>query len=97
MTARDWRIMKEDFDIRVRGGKAPLPLRKWSEAALPPPVARAIAEMGFEQPSPIQRQAIPVGLQRSVRRAAPRALGDDAEPLLRARARALSLSFPGAT
>ena len=25
MVERDWRIFKEDFDIRVRGGKAPLP------------------------------------------------------------------------
>jgi len=28
MTVRDWRIVREDFDIRVRGGRAPNPLRR---------------------------------------------------------------------
>lgn len=27
MTERDWRIFREDFDIRVRGGNVPHPLR----------------------------------------------------------------------
>ncbi|OQS00209.1 DEAD/DEAH box RNA helicase [Thraustotheca clavata] len=64
MTERDWRIFREDFDIILRGGKAPRPLRKWSEAVLPEPLFQAINELGFERPSPIQMQAIPVGLQR---------------------------------
>jgi ATP-dependent RNA helicase DDX23/PRP28 len=34
MTERDWRIFREDFDIRVKGGKAPLPLRNWEEGHL---------------------------------------------------------------
>eukprot|EP00633_Aureoumbra_lagunensis_P002102 CAMPEP_0197295298 /NCGR_PEP_ID=MMETSP0890-20130614/35206_1 /TAXON_ID=44058 ORGANISM="Aureoumbra lagunensis, Strain CCMP1510" /NCGR_SAMPLE_ID=MMETSP0890 /ASSEMBLY_ACC=CAM_ASM_000533 /LENGTH=701 /DNA_ID=CAMNT_0042771211 /DNA_START=43 /DNA_END=2148 /DNA_ORIENTATION=- len=62
MTERDWRIMKEDFDIRVRGGRAPYPLRKWNEAGFALPLLQAIQELGYENPSPIQRQAIPVGL-----------------------------------
>ena len=62
MTERDWRIMREDFDIRVRGGRALYPLRKWDECAMAPSLRRAIDEMGYKQPSPIQRQAIPMGL-----------------------------------
>jgi ATP-dependent RNA helicase DDX23/PRP28 len=61
MTERDWRIFREDFDIRVQGGRASLPLRNWAEANLPPPLLRAINTMGYEKPSPIQRQAIPIG------------------------------------
>ncbi len=64
MTERDWRIFREDFDIRVQGGRATLPLRFWSEAALPEPLMRAIESVGYAQPSPIQRQAIPIGQAR---------------------------------
>ncbi|TDH71795.1 hypothetical protein CCR75_009008 [Bremia lactucae] len=66
MKERDWRIFREDFDITLKGGRAPHPLRKWSEAnkMLPDAVFKAIQEMGFERPSPIQMQAIPVGLQK---------------------------------
>eukprot|EP00605_Chrysophyceae_sp_TOSAG23-4_P000278 GSChrysophyteH1.ASY1.ANO1.320.1 assembled CDS len=65
MTERDWRIFREDFDIRIKGGKAVNPpLRSWREAALPTAISRAIKDLGYKDPSPIQRQAIPVGLAR---------------------------------
>jgi len=64
MTDRDWRIFREDFDIRIQGGRATLPLRFWNEANLPAPIMQAIEALGYEKPSPIQRQAIPVGLAR---------------------------------
>uniref|UniRef100_H3GWG5 RNA helicase n=1 Tax=Phytophthora ramorum TaxID=164328 RepID=H3GWG5_PHYRM len=66
MKERDWRIFREDFDITLKGGRAPHPLRKWDEAGkmLPDAVFTAIKEMGFERPSPIQMQAIPIGLQK---------------------------------
>lgn len=64
MGERDWRIFREDFDIRVKGGKAPLPLRFWEEGNLPSSVMEAIRDLGYEKPSPIQRQAIPIGMER---------------------------------
>lgn len=65
MRERDWRIFREDFDITIKGGRAPHPLRSWAEAtALPRAVFTAIDELGFVRPSPIQMQAIPVGLER---------------------------------
>jgi ATP-dependent RNA helicase DDX23/PRP28 len=64
MTDRDWRIFREDFDIRIQGGRATLPLRNWNEAGFPEPVMRAISEAGYQNPSPIQRQAIPVAQSR---------------------------------
>lgn len=73
MTQRDWRIMKEDFEIRVQGAKQINPLRFWSEAAVHPAILRAIETLGwarrwfltsrFKEPTPIQRQAIPIELK----------------------------------
>ena len=63
MTARDWRIMREDFEIRVQGARAVNPLRFWSEAAVHPSILEAIQALGYETPSPIQRQAIPLELK----------------------------------
>lgn len=63
MSDRDWRIFKEDFNISTKGGNIPLPIRSWEEAELPEEVSNVIKIVGYESPSPIQRQAIPVGLQ----------------------------------
>lgn len=64
MKERDWRIFREDFDIHIQGGRATLPLRHWKEANFPSEIMKAIEAAGYEKPSPIQRQAIPVGLAR---------------------------------
>lgn len=92
MTERDWRIFREDFDIRIKargrlpttpapprrlrltrgavarscaqGGRAARPLRSWSESTVVPKVMQAIEELGYEKPTPIQRQAIPIGQKR---------------------------------
>eukprot|EP00615_Pteridomonas_danica_P004332 CAMPEP_0114369796 /NCGR_PEP_ID=MMETSP0101-20121206/31983_1 /TAXON_ID=38822 ORGANISM="Pteridomonas danica, Strain PT" /NCGR_SAMPLE_ID=MMETSP0101 /ASSEMBLY_ACC=CAM_ASM_000211 /LENGTH=466 /DNA_ID=CAMNT_0001520913 /DNA_START=242 /DNA_END=1645 /DNA_ORIENTATION=+ len=68
MNERDWRIFREDFDIVVRGGRAPMPLRQWdeegnAECSIPPLVLKAIHDLKYVEPSPIQRQAIPIGLE----------------------------------
>jgi ATP-dependent RNA helicase DDX23/PRP28 len=64
MTERDWRIFREDFDIHIQGGRATLPIRYWQESQIPPPILQAIEALGYEKPSPIQRQAIPIGLAK---------------------------------
>lgn len=71
MTPRDWRILRENFEITVRGGQAPPPMRSFSESPAPylPQVHTALLDaiynvFHFKEPSPIQRQAIPIGLQR---------------------------------
>jgi ATP-dependent RNA helicase DDX23/PRP28 len=56
MNDRDWRIFREDFNIRIKGGRAPLPLRTWEEGNLSEPVMKAIKSMGYKEPSAIQRQ-----------------------------------------
>ncbi|CAB9522171.1 dependent RNA helicase [Seminavis robusta] len=71
MTTRDWRILRENYEISVKGGRAPPPMRSFSENPLPtlPPLHPSILDalhnvMKFREPTPIQRQSIPIGLQR---------------------------------
>ncbi|TFK29855.1 P-loop containing nucleoside triphosphate hydrolase protein [Coprinopsis marcescibilis] len=63
MKERDWRIFREDFSISSRGGNIPHPLRSWEESDIPQALLDSIADIGYKEPSPIQRQAIPIGLQ----------------------------------
>nr|pir hypothetical protein F01F1.7 - Caenorhabditis elegans [Caenorhabditis elegans] len=63
MSDRDWRIFREDFNISIKGGRVPRPLRNWEEAGFPDEVYQAVKEIGYLEPTPIQRQAIPIGLQ----------------------------------
>ncbi|KHJ75801.1 hypothetical protein OESDEN_24583, partial [Oesophagostomum dentatum] len=63
MTERDWRIFREDFNISIKGGRVPKPIRSWEECGLPDEVYQAIQKVGYKEPTPIQRQAITIGLQ----------------------------------
>jgi hypothetical protein len=45
-------------------GRIPDPIRFWDEAGLPKTVMNAINAAGYKMPSPIQRQAIPIGLRQ---------------------------------
>ncbi|KAJ9655226.1 mRNA splicing protein prp28 [Neophaeococcomyces mojaviensis] len=63
MRERDWRIFKEDFNIATKGGGLPNPMRNWSESGLPQELLNLISQVGYAEPSPIQRAAIPIALQ----------------------------------
>ncbi|EIM90151.1 P-loop containing nucleoside triphosphate hydrolase protein, partial [Stereum hirsutum FP-91666 SS1] len=63
MKERDWRIFREDFSIAARGGNIPHPLRSWLESTIPQQILDVVDSVGYKEPSPIQRQAIPIGLQ----------------------------------
>lgn len=74
MTERDWRIFREDFDIHMRGNFNTAggarenarviinPLRSWNECPMHHNLREAINEMGYKNPSPIQRAALPMGM-----------------------------------
>ncbi|EGC37195.1 hypothetical protein DICPUDRAFT_54136 [Dictyostelium purpureum] len=62
MTKRDWHIFKEDFNISTKGGVVPNPIRSWQESSLPRQVLDAVRHLGYEKPSPIQMQSIPVSV-----------------------------------
>ncbi|GAU99831.1 hypothetical protein RvY_10773 [Ramazzottius varieornatus] len=63
MNERDWRIFREDYNIVIKGGKIPNPFRSWDEAGIPDQIMEVIKKVGYTSPTPIQRQAIPIGLQ----------------------------------
>lgn len=63
MQDRDWRIFKEDFSIVTKGGNIPPGIRNWKEVKLQPELFKVIESIGYKEPTPIQRQAIPIGLQ----------------------------------
>lgn len=63
MTERDWRIFREDYNITIKGGKIPNPIRNWQESGFPKELLDIIEKVGYKEPTPIQRQAISIGLQ----------------------------------
>ncbi|THV55617.1 hypothetical protein BGAL_0006g00710 [Botrytis galanthina] len=63
MRERDWRIFKEDFNISTKGGAIPNPMRNWSESKLPKRLLDVIHQVGYDEPSAVQRAAIPIALQ----------------------------------
>jgi len=63
MTERDWRIFREDYNITIKGGRIPDPIRNWKESGIPNEILDIVEKVGYTEPTPIQRQAIPIGLQ----------------------------------
>lgn len=63
MRERDWRIFKEDFNISTKGGGIPNPMRGWNESHLPDKLLKIVDEVGYVEPSAVQRAAIPIALQ----------------------------------
>lgn len=63
MTERDWRIFREDYNITIKGGKIPEPIRTWKESGIHKDLLEIIEKIGYKDPTPIQRQAIPIGMQ----------------------------------
>lgn len=63
MRERDWRIFKEDFNIATKGGNIPNPMRSWKESGLPTRLLDIVDQVGYTEPSAVQRAAIPVALQ----------------------------------
>jgi ATP-dependent RNA helicase DDX23/PRP28 len=63
MRERDWRIFKEDFQIATKGGSVPNPMRSWEESLLPKRLLELVDRVGYKEPTPIQRAAIPIAMQ----------------------------------
>lgn len=65
MSARDWRIFKDDFNITSKGGDIPNPLRLWDESSLLSDKVVNILKntLHYDAPTPIQRAAIPLALE----------------------------------
>ena len=63
MRERDWRIFKEDFNISTKGGTLPNPMRSWKESGLPRRLLEIVDQVGYTEPTPVQRACIPIALQ----------------------------------
>ncbi|KAB8337138.1 hypothetical protein FH972_021442 [Carpinus fangiana] len=63
MRERDWRIFKEDFNIATKGGNIPNPMRTWDESKLHKSLLKIVDQVGYDEPSAVQRAAIPIALQ----------------------------------
>ncbi|KAL6449496.1 PRP28 Pre-mRNA-splicing ATP-dependent RNA helicase PRP28 [Candida maltosa Xu316] len=64
MTDRDWRIFKEDFNISTKGKNLPFPLRAWSEEQQQDSSVSILTNLGFNDPTSIQRASIPISLTK---------------------------------
>ena len=69
MDERDWRIFREDYEIATKGnvkhpqtGKRILPFRRWSESGLPESILETVRHAGYDKPTGVQMQCIPLGL-----------------------------------
>lgn len=49
--------------IFIIGGRIPDPIRNWKESKIPEEILEIIYKIDYKEPTPIQRQAIPIGLQ----------------------------------
>ena len=48
MTERDWRILREDFNISTKGGRIPSPIRYWKEAPFSQEICSVIESLGYK-------------------------------------------------
>lgn len=64
MTARDWRIFRDDYNISSKGKDIDLPLRFWNEdSRIPKSVLDILVNhLKYKEPTPIQRAALPLVL-----------------------------------
>jgi ATP-dependent RNA helicase DDX23/PRP28 len=47
--------------VSCQGGNIADPIRNWKESDIPAEILEIIEKVGYKEPSPIQRQAIPIG------------------------------------
>lgn len=57
------KFFKVIFTFLCAGGKIPDPIRNWKESKIPSEILDIIYKVEYKEPTPIQRQAIPIGLQ----------------------------------
>ena len=49
--------------MSISGGRIPNGIRYWNESEVHEQILKVIESLGYKDPTPIQRQAIPIGLQ----------------------------------
>ena len=64
MTKRDWKLFREEYNISLKNSEIP-PIRSWNESQLNRHLIELLKDLNLNTPTPIQRQAVPVGLNKS--------------------------------
>ena len=64
MTDRDWRIFKEDYNITTKGKTYLILLRYWNEGSINDKLVSIISQLGYEEPTSVQRASIPLALKK---------------------------------
>ena len=62
MRERDWRIFKEDFNISTKSVSGINPMRNWEESGLGDEILKIVKQVGYDEPTPVQRACIPIAL-----------------------------------
>lgn len=64
MNNRDWRILKEDFNILIKGSNSNnIIMRYWKESEIPKQMVDNLEYLNYTEPTPIQRATIPLALK----------------------------------
>eukprot|EP00834_Sanchytrium_tribonematis_P008571 NODE_1052_length_2432_cov_1.010716.p1 type:complete len:517 gc:universal NODE_1052_length_2432_cov_1.010716:2186-636(-) len=62
MTRRDWKLYREEHGITLKNSDL-VPIRSWKESGLSKRINEILLNLNLTQPTPIQMQAIPIGLE----------------------------------
>jgi superfamily II DNA/RNA helicase len=65
MSDRDWRILKEDYNISIKNSATKNILRNWEESKMPKQIIENLLQLKYKEPTPIQRATIPPVLDGS--------------------------------
>ncbi|KAI3641099.1 hypothetical protein MIR68_000878 [Amoeboaphelidium protococcarum] len=62
LNSRDIRLIRNDYNISVKGDDVPIPIRTWADLQIDQQLL-AVLQSLYKHPSPIQRQCIPISIQ----------------------------------
>ena len=62
MTETEVANLRDELEVSVLGSDAPRPVKTFAASCLPPNLLKEIGKVGFERPTSIQAQALPIAL-----------------------------------
>lgn len=62
MTETEVALLREELEVSVQGSNVPKPMTTFQASSLPSLLLKEITKVGFEKPTPIQAQALPIAL-----------------------------------
>ena len=62
MTETELALLREELEVSVQGSNVPKPMTSFQSSSLPSVLLKEITKVGFERPTSIQAQALPIAL-----------------------------------